>query len=526
MVLFATWSHSESFGPGSSTISPHPPALDILGVKIQQREGEVASAQLIVPRETPIHSDFWITLWHNPQNVVGDVSSKSAIPLFYGRCVGIPSVLDEYIKKIEYLAIPIDVDAQHNLLIQHLKEQGHVDERFICPHHRHNPAEYLEATPNLFCYHRVTHKVILSNLFEGREVRHLKDQILSGGLVLKLVDNPLSAIKLRISQEWVQEAQGEINLMPCIESRFPQGFINTLTPQSLLSTWPQTGQILGRSGYAVERSSLRMIQPNVLGGNGIYPTLTLPIQGHRFQRAWLGGELVVSWHYRQKRREILMMEIQQVTQLPSMQVKAPRTLNLKLRERKVLSSGSFFETSEGKSAIGHGIKIAQCHLAYSSRAVEVSVEIPFEEGIQLHLDQSIEVVHDCLPGGRVRGKIVSYILERGGTKALATLKIALSVGVGPLNEKEDVLNELEMEKPDGINAPEMLNGKDFLEDLIIQNTAEEQLLYLSKAKDPTQLPQEGVTRIGIGLKDLRTHDVLERSIRGPVIQWSAPRQMG
>lgn len=514
MVLFVTWSQ-----PSSSTSPIHDLDLAILGVKIQQREGEIASAQLGIPREAKIDPEHWITLWHRPQN------SPQAIPLFYGRCVGIPSVLDEYTKIIEYLAIPIDAQVQHNSLVQHLKEEGHVDERFICPNQRHNPAEYLEATPQLFCYHRVTHKVSLSNLYEGREILHFKDQVLSGGLVLKLTDSPLSSVKLVLSQEWVHEAQGEINLMPAIEDRFSHGFINTLTPQSLVSTWPREGQLLGRSGYAVVKSDLRMINPNVLGQEGVYPTVTPPIQGHRFTRVWLEGELVLSWHYRQKRREVLTLDVEHVTQLPTMQMKAPRCLNLKLTQREALSEETFFDTPEGKSAIAHALKIAQCHLAYSSRAAEVTLEIPFGEGVQVHLDQSAEIVHECLPGGSVRGKVVSYVLEWSGAKAVAIIKIAVSVGVGALEGVRANLYDFTMEKGEGMEFSKQMKVADFMENLEVENTADEQIRIFLGAEDPTCLQPEGVTRIVIGLKDLRSHDVLDRVIQGPLHRWSGPRQI-
>ena len=520
MVLFVTWSH-----PGASNAPIHAHDLPILGVKVQQREGEVASAQLVVPREAPIDPEYWMTLWYRSQNSPQEAQSKKVIPLFYGRCVGIPSVLDEYSKKIEYLAIPIDAQVQHNSLVQQLREEGHVDERFICPDQQHNPAEYLEAAPQLFCYHRVSHKIILSNLFEGRDTLHLKDQILSGGLVLKLTDSPLSAVKLVISQEWVHEAQGEINLMPAIEARFPHGIINTLTPQSLLSTWPQTGQLLGRSGYAVIKSSLRVSNPNALGGNGIYPTVTPLIQGNRFTRSWLEGELVLTWQYRQKRREVLTLDVHQVTQLPTMQVKSPRCIRLKLREREVLSKGTYFDTPEGKSAIDHAVKIAQCHLAYSSRAAELTIEMSFEEGSQIHLDQSAEVIHECLPGGKVRGKVVSYVLEWGGNKALATVKIAVSVGVGPLEGKENFVVDLKIEKGEEMAFSEQMKVADFMEYLVVENTADEQIKSLQEAENAACLSFEGVTRVIVGLKDLRSHDVLDRAIQGPLLPWSAPRQM-
>jgi hypothetical protein len=490
--------------------------IPLLDLKIHQKEGEVASARLVVPQGVPFPSDRWITLWYRNQ--------QRDVPLFRGRPVGIPSVLNEYTKKVELLAIPVDADQQHQSLIETLKTEGYVDGRFIDATHRFNPSEYLEATPQLFCYHRVTHRITLSTLFEGRETLVLKDQILSDGLVFRLTDSPLSGVRLILSKEWVQTAEGDINVMPLLKACFSKGLINTLTPRSLLDTWPQTGQLLGRSGYAVVHSSLSKIQPNRLGyEGGFYPTVTPLIQGERFERFWLEGDLAVSWQYRQRRREIVTVDVDQETQLLSVQAKAPRVIRLGLHpgEGEEVQE-RFFDTPQGQSALRHALKIAQCHLAYSARAAELTVEIPFEEGLGLHLDQSAEVHHDSLPGKKVRGKMVAYALEITKGKALASVRIALSVGKGMFEEEGVSVQGLE---PEGLIRPEEMEPKDFIDSLNLSNTTEEQIEHLQKCEDPTQASSELATKIHIHFKDLRSHDVLERHLGVKARKWSAPQQI-
>lgn len=500
-------------------------SIDVLDLRISQREGEVALADIVVPQDAVIGPSDWVVI---------SCDERGALePLFYGCTVGLPLELDQYTKKIQFLAMPQDASAQHEALIETLKQQGLVDEAFIDPAHHHNPSEYLEATSQLFCYDRVTHRVTLSDVFEGRETFLFKDQILSGGLSLKLKDSPLSGVRLRLSCEWVQEAAGELNLMPFIERRFSQSMINTLTPQTLLQTWPQRGTLLGRSGYGVVRADLQVINPLKTGILGHYPTVT-PIfgsqgdeEGWRYPRYWLRGEFVVCWQYRQKRREVLTLELQHRNQVLTSQAKMPRVIKIHLNNIESRlddqSSSRFFDTSAGRSTIDHALKMSRCHLAYSARAGEILVQVPFTEAMDIHLDGSAEVIHSCLPGGKLRGKVVSYVMERSAKKAVATIKIALATGVGEGAFDQGV--EINAVPVEGLKNPDALSPAEFICGIDVTNAAEDQIRYLHENDDSAWIPPEMMTQLGIHLIDLRSHDVLERKLSANPLTWSAPQQV-
>lgn len=522
---------------------PQPPAdvpplnfedtTQILNLKITHREGEVAIAELTIPQNEIIPFSSWAHIYADERG--------SWEPIFYGHLINLPVSLDTYTKRIQLLAIPQNANQEHLRLIDILKTEGLVNEAFIDPNNASNPSEYLEGTPQLFCYHRVLHTVTLSNLFEGRSTLILKDQILAHGLTLKLQDSPLSGIKIQLSCEWGQEAQGELNLMPMLEHHFSQGLISTLTPTPLIQNWPLRGQLLGRSGYGIIKSKLSIVDPNSTGILGHYPTVTPLLgdekskqQARRYRRYWLQGQLAITWHYRQKRREVLTIPVQHDSQLSHCQSKAPRTLKIHLNNiQEILNKTSlsrFLDTPEAAPLRQHALNIAKCHLAYSARVAQLTVEIPFHEGLDLHLDQNAQVEHPSLPGGSVKGKIINYVLEKSASKSLATIKVALAAGITKCDEETDsvftfleskIIGDLE----ETIDDPSTLSRQDFIEEIQVHNTADEQIAYLQEQEDPSFLPPDKITQISLSLKDLRTHDVIERHIKAQPLRWSAPQQI-
>lgn len=525
----------------SSTPEPPPSSIPfnlenntpVLALKIIHREGEVAMAELTVPQNEPIFPSAWARIYSDERGAWE--------PIFYGHLINLPLSLDAYTKKIQLLAIPQDVSQHHQRLIENLRQEGLVNDFFIDPNNRHNPSEYLEATPHLFCYHRVHHTVTLSHLFEGRETVTFKDQILLDGITLKLQNSLLSGVQVKLSCEWVQEAQGDLNLMPILEHQFSQGMINTLTPESLLQNWPVRGQLLGRSGYAVVQSNLSIVNPNATGILQHYPTVTPPLgrgnneqEGKKFQRYWLQGQLQLAWQYRQKRKEVLTIDIKHDNQLSHGKSKAPRIIKLRLNKMQYKlsapSASRFLDTATAEPFRQHAINMAKCHLAYSARVALLILELPFQEGFDLHLDQNAKIEHENLPQGRVTGKIIEYRLEKSEKKSSATVKIALTTGIGS-NEQTDMSEEILYESIilndlKEINLdPKNLSKEDFIEELTVYNTADEQIAYLQEQADPGFLPPDKITLISLHLKDIRTHDVIERHITASPIRWTAPQQI-
>ncbi|WP_032112223.1 hypothetical protein [Candidatus Paracaedibacter symbiosus] len=531
MRFFLNWIDVNSLPTGEEITKTD---LDILDLVITQREGEIALCQLTVPLTSPLKQ--------NSQAILFVEVEGKRTPLFKGKLMDLPLQINDWQQVIEFYAIPYDAKEKLAQLRDEIQQSGNWDELFIEESSRQDPVEALEATPSLFCWDPVSHAVELSDLFQGRRIRKYDEtQILKDTLSIKIAGLPKPYIKVSVVAEWIQEVRGELNLFPLIEKHFNGGRINTLTAKGLISSWPRTGQILGRSGYAVVESRLAPFTPGTTGSLGLYPQMTQkiifadePVKSVHLKHSWFTGKLKLEWNYRQRRREITTFKLHHQNQL--LQRSEFKKLDLVLNLADISqqlpspSAPSFFETERGKKAIMHAIKIARCHLAASARGIEVSFKVPFAEAISLSMDDSIQIRHHAFHGDSATGKLVSYKLSASFEKSWAELKVAIAAGIG--EEGLPTTIELDAETPlAGLPALENLNLNDFVEATSVRNQANEQLKAIHEAppKDLNALKQllvEHQTEVNLKLKDIRSVDVLERRffVTTPLM-WSAPSQI-
>lgn len=512
-IYLYTCAADQDFDPG---IGNHVP-INLLELVIDHREGRAAVAGLKLPVAEPIPQNGW--------GIIITDDRGMPEPIFKGQFAGLPKKIDEVTKFVELVAVPVDLHQQVQPVIQPLVN-AHVDSLFFKGKEQVDPSDYLEFSHELFCYDRVTHKLSLSSIFQGKLHQDFSSEILKDSLQFQIRDTPLPGIKLSLSVEWIQELQGEVNLMPRIELQFPQGRINTLSPKGLLATWPQAGQLLGRSGYAVVRSSLKELIPLSTGVLGHYPTTTPLIHGKKYQSFWLEGELGLEWRYRQRRREQVEMVIHHQNQYLGTTKRPLRKLKLKLNQlpSDYQTQSSLFETELGEQAIRNALNIAKAHLAYSARAAEVKFQVAFIDALDLTLDHQVTVHHESLPKGAVSGKLTGYRLERRFDKAVAQITVAVATGTGEQDpfvidwaHKDDLKGLERVDDP----APDY-----FIESLSVHNQAQEQVNWLQNQENfQGVLPPGIATRIDFTLKDLRSSDVIERKFRLKDLYWSAPNQL-
>jgi hypothetical protein len=493
-----------------------PLPVKLLELVIDHKEGHVAVATLVFPVSEVIPTEGWAFI------VTDDRGALE--PIFKGQFVGLPKKIDETTKVVELVATPADLGQQVNALACHLKE-SHTD-CLLLKGQKLDLADYLEFRQELFCYDRITHQLTLSSLFKGTQQQTFQTQILQGSLQFRISDTPLPAICLSLVCEWVQECQGEINLIPKIELQFSQGRIHTLSPKSLSASWPEPGKILGRSGYEVLRSSLKEFIPPSTGSLRHYPTLTPLIHGKRYRQYWFQGELILGWTYRQKRREQVDVVVHHQNQYLCFSKRPVRKLKLKLNKLAgdMQSRSSFFETPAGHQAILNALNIAKSHLAYSSRAAEVRFQVEFVNALDITLDHQLTICHESLPSASITGKVTSCRLERRFDRAVAHLTVAVATGV---EEKKPFA--LIWNYKDNLLGFEKLNNltvDDFIESLAVENRVPDQINWLQEQEQAvSSLPPEAATSIDFTFKDLRSSDVLERKLRLEDLYWSAPNQL-
>jgi len=192
--------------------------LDVLDFSITQREGEIALCQLTIPLKSNLPQNQYAVLFV-------EIEGRRT-PLFRGRLMELPLQINDWQQRIELFAMPIDAQAQLDTIRGQIQQTSEWDELFVDEHLREDPVEVLESIPSLFCWHPVTHQMVLSDLFKGRiERKYDEKQILQNSLAIKIANLPKPYINVSLVAEWIQEAQGEINLFPLIEKEFEGGKI-------------------------------------------------------------------------------------------------------------------------------------------------------------------------------------------------------------------------------------------------------------------------------------------------------------
>lgn len=328
---------------------------------------------------------------------------------------------------------------------------------------------------------------------------------------------PYDGIQVNLSAQWTQHLDGELDVFPFIARQFPKGKINTLTPHYVQHYWPKVGDHVGqektrkRSGYQVVHSTLRCVPPPHTGGLDIYPTLTPElIPNKRLQHYWMDGNLLISFHYRQKRREVARFFVPHHHQLKGGMGRI-KTLNLELQ--KTQSASTFFNTPQGQQALNYANLMAQTILANSARCVEVECEVPLEAAIDISLDHSVRLSSELIPGGSLVGKVVAYKIIKTFESEVCWFRLSVSAGIGTGQWAQLApLNLVETEKP-----LEDYVAEDFVKSVSVQWDGERQTQYLQTQdlKDEDQLQTcltERGTTITLSLSDLRTQDVITKNL--------------
>lgn len=548
---------------GSATLEE----IKIFNLAICQREHEPAFAKLLIKREDAFSiAPLYV-------NIITEIEDGQKHLLFKGKRVGFPRKIAEDLAEVEYTSEPDDAADQLKRLAETQKNSMFYDDLFITPGDE-NPINVLEARSDLFCWDRCSGKVSISNLFEGDRVLDFSHDILQGSLKLSLNDTPLDSITVEVAAEWIQKAEGQINLFPQIAKKFPKRLVNTLTPDQLAKQWPKVGDKIGpfaslkQSGYQVMHSKLKPFNPPHTGVLDIYPTVTPLIttlvdnkpESVRLKRSWFKGELWLYWHYFQKRREVVHFTLHQSSQLKGHIRAKHKTLRLQLQsvENSLMSPGSssFFISDRGQMAITHALEIAKSHLAGSSRCIEIEFEVPLLKAINITLNDAVSITSDKIPGGSVTGKVTQYTFLITPNGAIARICLGVAAGAEseplalPTEESyaeetyyQDVKSFIKTPSgimvksyhhqtpKDGLLHPYSLGLHDFIKKIEVKGDAEKQAQHLlgneyPKRGNPLSALGEMPTVIDVELLDLRTTAVLEHYIYLDVLNsWSAPKQI-
>jgi hypothetical protein len=91
---------------------------------------------------------------------------------------------------------------------------------------------------------------------------------------------------------------------------------------------------------------------------------------------------------------------------------------------------SYCHTTRGEQSIQHLILVARAHLVSKARAIQVSFDCPFLDGLEITLRKNVLIHDPRFPGGQALGKVMSYSFTMDGETGTSNAKITFGCAVG------------------------------------------------------------------------------------------------
>ncbi len=403
---------------------------------------------------------------------------------------------------------------------QFLKEEPFWEPLLVPDHAQEDLDEILDSQPLLPHWSRQGGEVCFSHITKGRKFCDVGRNFFQGSLKATLKPLPFSWVSVEASVEWIQQYDGVTDLGSVLA---PQGLLSTLTGEDLIKRWWRPDTPLKNSGYTILKSSLIPVEAPESGALGLYPRTSVPFKTKRgmstLPRYWFKPQLRVQWNYRQKREEILCLTVGKGQEGPGKQLKV-KLQNVKGQMEGCLSS--FFLTSRGQKVAKNLALRAHTYLMASHRVFEVTVQVPFEQGISLSCDYEIKIEDGGLPGRAVLGKVIKYRLVVDGTTGHKFGEIKIACLLDKTRLDVPILKDYGGQTPtQGILRPDLMGAGDLVIKMEVIHGVDEQNSVLvgqsfEGISQAFRRVQDYFTRIRLELRDLRAIDVLTHVIKGEV----------
>jgi hypothetical protein len=376
---------------------------------------------------------------------------SSVEPLFYGRLVGVPQELQDEVVRLEFRAKPVDYEAQKETLAETLRVSPYWDPIWIAEDARLDPDTVLESRTQLWHIDRVTHAVTVSDIIQGEGgTLDIAGGFFYDSLSVTYSTPPGRACTVKAQAVWQQQAVGEID----ITDQFPP-YIESFTIGGVIDDWPDDDTSIG-GGWRFKTSSWRPYYITTVTG---YPYALNTLRafdtstGSRVE--WRPGRIVAQnmvAAYEAEREYVETLELTITADVQPLLTDAgeDETITLDVSaEVDQLSdppeeSGSddllmpirtrlarrYFQTARGQQSVDYLVCLARAALTHRARAVEITLEIPFDDGADLSCRKMVTVADDRLPGGEATGKVKGYSLTLNGDTGDAICRLTLGVAVG------------------------------------------------------------------------------------------------
>lgn len=468
---------------------------EIFKLTLIQEEGKPAELALVIANPY-----LQKKIFPKPQGILTYRDPQGEIHcLFRGRLINTQQSYQKYFVNLTFTSCLRPLKEEWaEFLTHHPQLKEHYDPLF----HKdpENPEAILASQPLCLYWHRHSGKLGLSHAFKHLDQsKHwrLESPSYDPQSLSYRQETPIGSVNITASAQWVQHLDGFMDIAPYIADQFDEKMINTYTGKAFSNSWPKPGTSLGRSGYRVLYSALEETNAPFYAplkrhrqALTLYHPVPNPQEPWRqdmekriARRSWFRGELLIGWHYRQKRKEEISFtlqaslppEIKEVSQknlsfslqkltqyedLPSFtpftiyepgstihfkgkvyQYTGPKDVCLKFapnlwqevpektQDFFLAIQDSFFTTPRGIQAFEYALDCAKTYLTWHTRCFYVQAKGSLDWApITTH--DTAELSDHRLPGGRTEGKVVKYILTlEGASRPIVHLTLACRVGL-------------------------------------------------------------------------------------------------
>ena len=494
------------------------------------------------------------------------MAKKGDIPhlLFDGILVANPAE-----QKEEFLVMVLEAGGPHKkdqleraLVVQ---KQQSFEPLLVAPEEENDPEEILEAGSLLPHWDRVTGQLTLVNIHDKGEIVEVGAQLFAESLTVQKRGRLLSKVRCALTAEWVQRYDGVLDLGPLIQRAGERGYLSTLTPHAVQQRWWKKDYPLQRTGYEILESNLTAVTPPSTGGLNLYPlkSASFTVEGppRTVPHVWFMPSLKMQWHYRQKRKETvhldipyaetgevldLTMRLQNICSPIALPAWAPNHVyplhrlvqhaGIVYRSTMVHRSGavfeppywekyatwptamedpsqwSFFKTARGTDVITHVLDRLSGYGLFLGPRLEVRCRLPFALGRRLRGHEQVRLVDPRLPHGQVVAHVITYRLIAEGDTGERWAEVTAVVRTNA--KPEGALTPLQqVKKAEGILDPRFIQAEDLVQRIFLKDAAAAQNAALQGKKFPTLQAAHRFlatmpTRLRIELKDLKRTEEL------------------
>lgn len=446
MSFFFAWAD-----PEETTFGPEHQVEDekVIAFNLNHAEGNFAALALTIKNPRigllgPARKRWIWFSWH-------DDNTDGAIPIFFGRVLGIPQQLQGNAVTLNFVARPSDYQTAKEALAETLRVQPYYDPMWLRSEKRTDPDAVLEGYTYAWHIDRVTHALTVSDILNGEDGTIEIDNHDNDSLDVSIGEPPLRAVRVEAEIEWDQAAEGVVDFSGELIKAFraagtsEKHAASSITGEGFMRDFPEEGDRIG-GGWEFGPCSIVRADGKVFPED--YQQVVMSNGTGQFPIWKMIPTLNIAYEISRQRRELvtftLEADCQAVLTEPGDEerlvisasgnadeevddVNSDNPLGIPIED---VRKRAYLPTARGRRSLEYLIALARGAILERSRAVEITVTIPFTEGLSLSCRKNVHITDARLPGGEAVGKIVGYSLSGQDGSFLASVTIGCAVGQG------------------------------------------------------------------------------------------------